>query len=90
MHVSRMEPLTSAVVGPSRLDIATQPYDVVVCAILLRATLTIPSFVIESDGEWDQAEWANARNLYTSVFGEDPGREPFSDTTGDEDLADED
>jgi hypothetical protein len=66
-----------------------RPYDVVVCAILLRATLTVPDFLIDSDGEWE-ADWAHARDLYTSVFGEDPGPEPFRDTDDDEDLADED
>jgi hypothetical protein len=66
-----------------------QPYDVVVCAVLLRAALTIPGFDIESDGGWGEPEWMAARSLYESVFGEVPSTEPFRDTTGDEDLADD-
>jgi hypothetical protein len=63
-----------------------QPYDVVVCAVLLRATLTIPGFDIESDGAWGDAEWIKAREMYAVVFGEDPEQCPFRDTTDDEEM----
>ena len=61
------------------------PYDVAVCTILLRATLTIPNFDIDSDGHW-QHEWQAARDLHTSAFGLRSETEPFRDTIGDECL----
>jgi hypothetical protein len=62
------------------------PYDVAVCTILLRATIVIPAFEIDSDGEW-QREWQDARNLYAAVFGHRPESEPFRDTTADVERA---
>ncbi len=56
-------------------------------AVLLRAALTIPGFDIDSDGGWEQPEWAAARALYLSVVGENATVEPFRDTTGDQDIA---
>lgn len=49
---------------------AFKPYDLVVTCVLLRATLTIPGFNVESDGTWD--EWKDARELYVQVFGVAP------------------
>lgn len=47
------------------------PYDVVVCAILLRAA-NRSKLVVESDGDWnDPEEWVPARQLYFDVFGEE-------------------
>ena len=66
-----------------------KPYDVVVCAALLRAALTIPGLDIDSDGGWEEPPWAAARALYEGVFGENPTAVPFRDTTSDEDIADE-
>jgi len=58
---------------------ARKPYDVVVCAILLRAVQLAPSaIVVGSDGSWDD-EWLNgawdgvlgARPLVADLFGTD-------------------
>jgi hypothetical protein len=47
-----------------------EPYDVVVCAALLRIREESPDFRIESDGEWDDPdEWVRARELYFETFG---------------------
>jgi hypothetical protein len=64
-----------------------RPYDLVVCAVLLRATVTIPRFDIHSDGRWDNPGWVAARSLYESIFGEGPAVEPFRYPTGDEGVA---
>lgn len=48
---------------------ARMPYDVVVCATLIRVREASPEFIIESDGRWDDAdEWGRARELYFEVF----------------------
>jgi len=49
---------------------ARKPYDVVVATILLRANNLNNSFKVESDGNWDEQEWINARDLYFAVFKE--------------------
>lgn len=43
-----------------------RPYDLIVCAILLRAANILPNFTVSSDGSWDA--WAPARELYARVF----------------------
>lgn len=49
---------------------ARLPYDVVVCATLIRVREASPDFVIESDGDWDDpTEWGRARELYFEIFG---------------------
>ena len=48
---------------------ARLPYDVVVCAALIRVREASPDFVIESDGRWDDAdEWVPARELYARAL----------------------
>ncbi len=63
-----------------------QPYDVVVCSVLIRAgTHYGPSVRITSDGGWDGTviggrwwpEWVPARQLVTRLFGPDADRSPF-------------
>lgn len=50
---------------------ARKPYDLVVCAILLRARQLMPtSFAIGSDGDWND-EWMKARGLMAMLFGGD-------------------
>lgn len=63
-----------------------QPYDLVVCAVLIRAgTHYGPSVLISSDGGWDGTsyagtwwpEWVTARHLVVELFGSDADRSPF-------------
>jgi hypothetical protein len=63
-----------------------QPYDLVVCAVLIRAgTHYGPSVRISSDGGWDGtvidgrrwAEWVPARRLVVELFGPGADRSPF-------------
>jgi hypothetical protein len=65
------------------------PYDLAVCAILLRCHRLAPeAFSIDSDGDWDD-EWADgaqgprvkglsARGLVSELFGEIPAASPFT------------
>lgn len=48
------------------------PYDIVVCVLLLRAASLNKGFKVRSDGAWDQLGWDNARRLYARVFGVSP------------------
>lgn len=73
--------------APGRKDFCKtgmRPYDLVVTAILLRATLTIPGFLVKSNGTW--AEWRPTRDLYATLFGPAPDASPLvsslDDTTG--------
>lgn len=47
-----------------------EPYDVIVCTILLRADWCLTDFHFRSDGKWDDEDWQPGRDLYASVFGE--------------------
>ncbi|RAK87743.1 hypothetical protein BO79DRAFT_21903 [Aspergillus costaricaensis CBS 115574] len=52
---------------------AGRPYDAVVGCILLRAHVLAPKhFHLRSDGSWDEMEWKLARNLYESLWPEQP------------------
>ncbi|WP_412518935.1 hypothetical protein K8Z49_12845 [Actinomadura madurae] len=67
------------------------PYDLAVCAVLLRCHMLAPeAFYIDSDGEWDD-EWANGatkppplglspRALVAELFGDVPTANPFTPT----------
>ncbi|URN05400.1 hypothetical protein LUW74_20150 [Actinomadura madurae] len=67
------------------------PYDLAVCAVLLRCHMLAPeAFSIDSDGEWDD-EWANGatkppplglspRALVAELFGDIPTANPFTPT----------
>jgi hypothetical protein len=49
---------------------AQKPYDVVVCALLMRAKLIFGDGIeIRSDGDFD-TDWARARTLYLLAYGE--------------------
>lgn len=48
---------------------ARKGYDVVVATVLLRAATVSRTFVVESDGDWNEDEWLAARTLYYNVFG---------------------
>lgn len=63
-----------------------QPYDLVVCAVLIRAGVHYgPSARITSDGGWDGStldgrwwpEWVPARQLVAELFGPDADHCPF-------------
>lgn len=56
-----------------------RPYDLVVCAVLLRAALTVPGFRVKSDGDWD-SDWKAARELYAKLFGPAPDESPLRST----------
>jgi hypothetical protein len=61
-----------------------KPYDLVVCAILIRAHHHLPdALVFDSDGHWDDPSWRDARDLIVRVFGPDavPVQDPMRDTT---------
>jgi len=47
---------------------AHKPYDIVVCAILLRVIEDSPNFSVSSDGDWEN-DWAPARALYATALG---------------------
>jgi hypothetical protein len=49
---------------------ARKPYDAVVCAILLRASLRVPGFIVKSNGDIDGDDWAEGRLLYAMTFDE--------------------
>jgi hypothetical protein len=49
---------------------AREPYDLVVCTILLRAS-NRSKLVVQSDGDWNNEEWVAARELYLDIFGEE-------------------
>jgi len=49
---------------------ARKEYDVVVTAILLRASHYSKRFKVQSDGYFD-SDWADGRALYSRVFGEE-------------------
>jgi hypothetical protein len=60
-----------------------KPYDLVVCAVLIRAHQHLPdAFVFDSDGHWDDPSWRDAQNLIARVFGSDavPVQDPTRDT----------
>ena len=60
-----------------------RPYDLEVCAILIRAHAHLPEgFVFESDGDWEDECWRTARDLIARVFGTDvvPVHNPMRDT----------
>jgi hypothetical protein len=58
---------------------ARQPYDLVVCAVLLRAVAHIPGFSLRSDGDWyTEDEWIAARKLVARMFGWAPENSQFS------------
>jgi hypothetical protein len=49
-----------------------KPYDLVVCAILIRAHQHLPdAFVFDSDGHWNDPCWRDAQDLIARVFGPD-------------------
>lgn len=48
---------------------ARKAYDVVVATVLLRAATVSRNFVVQSDGDWNEEEWIEARTLYYNVFG---------------------
>jgi hypothetical protein len=59
------------------------PYDLVVCAILIRAHTHLPEgFVFDSDGRWDDPSWQNAQDLVARIFGTDaiPVHDPMRNT----------
>ncbi|GLA07664.1 hypothetical protein AnigIFM60653_008902 [Aspergillus niger] len=59
---------------------ARKPYDTVVGCILLQAHVLAPKqFRLSSDGYWDEMEWKLARNLYESLWPDQPLLSPFSD-----------
>ncbi|GAQ46927.1 uncharacterized protein AtWU_09285 [Aspergillus tubingensis] len=50
-----------------------KPYDAAVGCILLRARVLAPKqFRLRSDGSWDEMEWKLARNLYESLWPDQP------------------
>jgi hypothetical protein len=64
--------------GVGACDTGRQPYDTLVCAVLIRAHVHYgPSIVIASDGEWNGTsyggrfcpEWLAGRDLVHTVFG---------------------
>jgi hypothetical protein len=60
-----------------------KPYDLVVCAILIRAHQHLPdAFVFNSDGDWEDECWRAARDLTARDFGTDavPLHNPMRDT----------
>lgn len=63
-----------------------QPYDLVVCAVLIRASAHYgPSVRLSTDGGWDGTadasawypEWVSARRLVIELFGAAADRSPF-------------
>jgi hypothetical protein len=57
-----------------------KPYDLVACAILIRAHQHMPdAFVFNSDGDWEDESWLGARDLIARVFGAEaaPAQDPM-------------
>lgn len=59
---------------------AQRPYDLAVCAVLLRChTLAPEVFAIGSDGSWG-TDWAPARQVHTDLFGDPGPHDPLTTT----------
>lgn len=54
------------------------PYDIVVCAVLIRAIVHYGASVrVSSDAEWDSPGWLAARQLVADLFGVSPTVNPL-------------
>lgn len=59
-------------------DTCRLPYDLVVCAVLIRAAVYYgPSVGMASDGTWGSPGWLAARQLVTDLFGTAPTDNPL-------------
>ncbi|KEZ43432.1 hypothetical protein SAPIO_CDS4613 [Scedosporium apiospermum] len=57
-----------------------RPYDLVVCAILLRAHQLAPKVLdIHSDGRWNEVGWRNARELINQLWPDEAVTCPWGD-----------